>query len=424
MQLTRSPRSRPARLASLPFLLVAVALACAATRPANADDSAPATAATTTPIERRTPKDTATKRVAFEMASYGDSDHVGVVTPSVGMSVDNVIAGASLRARYLVDVVSGASVDIVSTASRRWTEIRHAGSVEGEYKPRDFGLAISGSTSNEPDYLSYTVGARMTYDLDAKNTTLLLGYAYGHDTIGRHGTPFAVFARDLSRTTYAAGVTQVIDRSTVLGLALDVIIENGDQSKPYRYIPMFAPNVASAAPLGASIDWVTAHRLPERPLEQLPLTRRRFAFTARLAHRFDGSAVRVSERIYDDTWGLVGSTSDARWIIDVGRRFAIWPHARFHLQSPVSFWQRAYVSRNAGNGGWDLPEFRTGDRELGPLWTATGGGGIKAFIGSDADPRTWAISLQGDAMYTSYQDDLYLTSRTAVLGALVLEGEL
>jgi len=406
------------QVASL-LTVVFLALATASARDASAEDAAPVT-----PVERKPPKDTSTKRASLEMASYADSDHVGVITPSIGMSIENIVAGASLRGRYLVDVVSAASVDVVSTASRRWIEVRHAGGLDAEYKPHDFGIAISGSASSEPDYLSFNVGARMTYDFDAKNTTLLLGYAYGHDTIGRHGTPFSVFARDLTRASYAGGLTQVIDRTTVLGLALDVVIENGDQSKPYRYIPMFSPSVASNAPLGASIDWVTSHRLPERPLEQLPLTRRRFAFTGRLAHRFEGSTVRVSERLYDDTWGLLASTSDVRWIFDVGRRVAFWPHARYHVQSPVSFWQRAYSSRNAGTGGWDLPEFRTGDRELGPLWTVTGGAGIKVYVGSDEEPRAWAISLQGDAMYTSYTDDLYLTSRTGVLGALVLEGEL
>jgi hypothetical protein len=95
---------------------------------------------------------------------------------------------------------------------------------------------------------------------------------------------------------------------------------------------------------------------------------------------------------------------------------------RFHLQSPVSFWQRAYVS---GPGpGWDLPEFRTGDRELGPLHTYTGGGGIKWFIGSAADPDSWSLSAQFDTMFTAFLDDLYLTSRTGIIGSLTLEGEL
>jgi hypothetical protein len=310
----------------------------------------------------------------------------------------------------------------VSTASRRWTEIRHAGGIEGEYKPRNFGVAVASSFSSEPDYLSWGGGVTITHDFDEKNLTLLLGYGYSHDTIGRSATPFADFSREVNRATFDAGATFVVDRSTLASATLDVVIENGDQSKPYRYIPMFTPSVAAEAPKGASIEWVTDHRLPERPLEQLPLSRHRFALTARLAHRFDESTLRLEERLYDDSWDLRASSTDARWIFDLGRRLVIWPHARFHIQSPVTFWQRAYVSRGAP--GWDLPEFRTGDRELGPLWTATGGGGIKWFVGSDADPRSWAIAIHGDAMYTSFLDDLYLTNRTAVLGALTLEGEL
>jgi len=87
----------------------------------------------------------------------------------------------------------------------------------------------------------------------------------------------------------------------------------------------------------------------------------------------------------------------------------------------VSFWQRAYVSGPAP--GWNLPEYRTGDRELGPLWTTEGGFGVKWYLGSDAEPEQWALQLTSDAMYTSFLDDLFLTSRTAVLGALGLEGQ-
>jgi hypothetical protein len=143
--------------------------------------------------------------------------------------------------------------------------------------------------------------------------------------------------------------------------------------------------------------------------------------TGRYAHRFDASTLRLEERIYDDSWGLLASSSDVRWIFDLGRRLAIWPHARFHAQTSVSFWQLAYVS---GSGtGWSLPEYRTGDRELGPLFTTVGGFGIKWYVGSDAQPQRWALQLTGDAMYTSFLDDLYVTSRTAFLGALGLEGE-
>jgi hypothetical protein len=368
------------------------------------------------------PQDTSTKHVALEMATYADSDNVTVFTPSVNMSIDNVTAGASVRGSYLVDVVSAASADIVSTASQRWTEARQAGTFEAEYKPRDFGILLGSAVSSEPDYFSYSLGAQMTKDFNEKNTTILGGFGFGHDTIGRAGTPFSVFSRTLVTATFHGGITQVINRSTVGSIVGDIIIENGDQSKPYRYIPMFASNVAPLVPNGASIDWVTMHRLPERPLEQLPLERQRYAITSRLAHRFDGSTLRLEERVYWDTWALVASSTDVRWIFDIGRRVSLWPHARFHAQDGVDFWQKAYVSGAAP--GWNLPEFRTGDRELGPLWTATGGGGVRFYLGKNADPRTLSISLTSDVMYTSFLDDIYLTSQTGVLGALTVEGEL
>ncbi|HEX7664218.1 MAG TPA: hypothetical protein VF407_06910, partial [Polyangiaceae bacterium] len=112
----------------------------------------------------KAPEDVTTKKIAVDVGAYTDTDSVSVLTPSIAASIDNVTTGASLRGSYLVDVVSAASVDIVSTASRRWTEARQAGSIEGEYKPHDFGISAAGSVSSEPDYFSFGAGVTMTYD--------------------------------------------------------------------------------------------------------------------------------------------------------------------------------------------------------------------------------------------------------------------
>jgi hypothetical protein len=399
--------------------------------PVAADEPAPADSSETPaekppekpakPAENKLP-DSSTKRISLETASYTDTDHITVLTPSIAASIENVTQGASMHAAYLLDVVSAASVDIVSTASKRWTEARHEGSLGVDYKPHNFGVSLGGSISSEPDYVSYGFGALVSYDFDEKNTTLTFGYGYSHDTAGRAGTPVAIFSRVLERGTFNGSLTQVVDRSTVVSFTGDVVVETGDQSKVYRYIPMFSPQEALQVPNGASIAYVNANRLPERPLEQLPLERRRFALTSRLAHRFDESTLRLEERLYADTWAAAASTTDVRWIFDFGKRMALWPHVRFHSQKAVDFWQRAYVSGPAP--GWDLPEYRTGDRELGPLWTMDGGAGVRFFLGSKAEPRAWALTLQGDLMYTSYLSDLYLTGRTAGVGSMMLETEL
>ncbi|MEO6417992.1 MAG: DUF3570 domain-containing protein [Polyangiaceae bacterium] len=361
------------------------------------------------------------KTASLETATYTDSDHVTVFTPALNLGIHDPIGGTTLGAHYLVDVVSAASVDIVSTASRRFREVRQAGGLEIGYKPHDFGIAVAASLSREPDYLAITAGGDLTYDFGEKNFSFVLGYNYGHDTIGRSDTPFSVFSRTLDKNYIQAALNIVVNRATVLGLAADVMFENGDQSKPYRYVPLFSPDASLKAIAGASVDYVNAHRLPERALEQLPLARRRFAITERLAHRFDDSTLRIEERVYQDTWVLRASTTDVRWIYDASKRFSVGPHLRYHIQSGTSFWQRAYVSSPTG---WSIPEFRTGDRELGPLWTFTGGGGAKVNLGPAATPRAFAIGLTVDGMYTSYLDDLYITSRVGVLGALTFEVEL
>src|SRR5580704_9517540 len=177
----------------LSLTLVGIALGAS---PAFADDSpAVAHASTTANASSAKLEDNSTKRATLEMASYTDTDHVTVYSPSIAASIDNVTQGMSLRASYLVDDVSAASVDIVSTASRAWHEVRNAGTLETEYKPHDFGVTIGGSVSTEPDYLSYGIGFAVTQDLDEKNTTVTAGYGYGHDIAGRSGTPFAVFSR-------------------------------------------------------------------------------------------------------------------------------------------------------------------------------------------------------------------------------------
>ena len=359
--------------------------------------------------------------VASQIAVYDDTDHVAVATPSVTGTLENPVAGWSVKGRYLVDVVSAASVDIVSTASSRWHEIRHAGSLGGQYKPGLYGAGVDASFSSEPDYLSWTVGGRGLVDLDDKNKALVFGFAHGHDIIGRTGTPFDVFSRTLDRNALDVGMTFVVDRSTLFALTGDAIYERGDSSKPYRYVPMFQPGAYQQLPAGSSIDQVNALRLPEKPLEQLPLARDRYAVTGRIAHRFDTSTLRVSERLYTDSWGLKASTTDLTWIADVTDSWSLSPHLRLHGQLPVVFWKRVYAATFDRTAQWAFPALRTGDRELGGLETLTLGMGSRWDLGSVFDVGQWALSSQVEGMFTHFDDALYITTRLAIFGAIGVE---
>jgi hypothetical protein len=353
-----------------------------------------------------------------EVAEYADTDHVFVFTPTVAGSVERPGGGWSVNGSYLVDVISAASVDIVSTASRRWTEVRQGGTLGGAYQLGALGVAANGVVSSEPDYLSLAAGLVLTYDLLDKNVTLLAAYDHGHDIAGRTGTPFSVFSHAINLDNVNAGATFVLDRATIATALVDADFVNGDTSKPYRYIPLFAPGTHVSP--GASIDTVNALRVTQRPLEQLPLTRNRYALTFRVAHRFDASTLRLEERLYDDTWALKATTTDARLLYDLSRRVELGPHLRAHAQTSVNFWELAYVLQP----GLVYPAYRTGDRELGPLVTGTGGGTLRWGVGPSRAPMQWVLGLDLSATYTRFLDDLYVTNRTSVLGGLSIEAEL
>ncbi len=360
-------------------------------------------------------------RAGIEAAGYSDSDHVAVATPTVYGRVENPVSGWSVGARYLVDIVTAASSDIVATASPRWTEVRHVVSANASYKPGDLGGDVMASASIEPDYVSITAGATGSLDLHQRNVTLLFGYAYGHDRIGRRNTPFEVFERTLGRHSINLGATFVAGRATLLTVVSDAMVERGDPSKPYRYIPMFRPGAAASIPAGASFDLVNRARLDDRPLERLPLTRDRFAVTGRLAHRFRTSTLRFEERLYLDTWGLKASTSDLQYIFEVGSRLSLWPHVRVHVQSGADFWRRAYELIPAAGGALAAPEIRAGDRELGPLRTFTGGGGADLDLSERPGARRWVLGFKLDVVVTHYLDAIYLTRRNAFFPALTLD---
>lgn len=348
-----------------------------------------------------------------EASVYTDSDNVDVVTPAISLTVESPTRGFSVGGQYIVDVVTAASADIIASASPPFREVRHAASLQGSYERGDIGGGAQASMSVEPDYLSLSAGAFGALHLNEKNYTVALGYAFGHDWGGRVGTPFNVFQRAYDRHMLNASLSSVLSPSTITTIVFDAILERGDQGKPYRYVPMFDEGMAADIPAGASVGLVSALRLHARPLEELPLSRDRFALTGRLAHRKGRGTLRAEERLYIDTWGLKASTTDLRYMLDIGRYVTAWPHARGHVQSGADFWRRAYEVSRSGDGTPKLPELRTGDRELGPLWAFTGGGGVSVKLGA-----RFKVDLQVDGIFTRYLDALYISSRQGLFTAL------
>lgn len=363
-------------------------------------------------------------KAGFALGAYSDTNHVDVVTPQLDVTVASPTGGWHAGGSVLVDVLSAASPDIVSMASPRYHETRYAGSVAGGYKPGVFGVTGNAFASSEPDYRSLGGGVAATLDLRDKTFTPRVGYGYSHDTIGRGGTPFDVFSRTLDAHELEAGATFILTPSSLLLLSATAKLERGDQSKPYRYVPMFDSQVYGPyIPAGANVALVNRVRLPVRPLEQLPTERNRYALGARFVRRMGQSAtLRLEQRLYVDTWLTKATTTDARYVLDLSRHFRVWPHARLHAQTGADFYRLAYFA-TLDQGTFVLPTYRTGDRELGPLVTVTGGGGTRILLSGPESKTLWGLNLSGDIMYSRFFESLFVRQRTAFYGSIGVDAE-
>lgn len=359
-----------------------------------------------------------TLKAGVETMFYTDSFNTTVVSPAAFLSGENPTAGWSIGASFLVDVVSAASPDIVATASRRWNETRYAGSLSGDIKIKTARVGLNGAFSIEPDYVARSVGAAFSTDLASKMVTPTFAYNFGFDILGKAKTPDEVFREDIYRHTIDAGVSFVIDASTVVvgGATAEFVL--GDTSKPYRHVPMFASATAQQVPTGATPDLIAANRLPFSPLEQLPTDRERFAIFGRASKRFEKATIRGDERLYVDSWGQMASTTDGRYYYDVNDNVRLGGHLRFNIQGPVSFWKRAYSAELLPTGVWSIPQFRTSDRELGPLLGVTAGANFRV-----AFARILSLQLQAEGLYNQYFDHIYVFNRLGLFTAATLELE-
>ena len=358
-------------------------------------------------------------RMGIEVSGYHDTQSVDVLTPAYHASIESPTGGWGVNGSILVDVVTAASADIVATASPRFREVRYVPSFGGHKKLGDVDISLGGTLSHEPDYLATSVGGGVAVDLRQKTITPALKYEFSYDVSGRRDTSFSTFSRPIMRHGITASSTFVLDKATLFAATFTAVLESGDSSKPYRYIPMFAADVASRVPAGLAIDAVNDNRLPLRVLEQLPTERQRWALAGLIAHRFSSSTLRAEERLYIDSWGLKASTTVAQYLVDVTERIRVWPQIRANIQSAVSFWRLAYVAKeDEGGPGFTYPALRTGDRELGPLLGLTFGLGGRFALGAK---KNWALGISGNVNYTRFFDHLYLIDRLAYFGATTVE---
>jgi hypothetical protein len=313
---------------------------------------------------------------------YTDNDHTTVISPVVDAQAD-VTPDTNVSAGYLVDAVSSASVDVVSQASPiTFHDTRHQVSLGMSHVFDTVTPRLGYSFSTEHDYLSHTINANISKDLDDKNTQLAVGYSLSLNRVGRaHDDNFS---RALTNHHIAASWTQTVSPKLVTQVTYELGYSDGYQASPYRFVPV-----------RQSADAMAEQMVPETD----PETRWRHALVAgaNLAVG-EASSLQGDYRVYLDTWGVTSHTIGARYFMALSKRVELRLRERFYTQTAASFYQSVYTTQM---------KYMVYDRELSPLWSETLGAKLALGLSDHVEGE-----IKLDGFYYSYSDFLPLKSRT------------
>ena len=218
----------------------------------------------------------------------------------------------SASAKYYVDSISSASIDVITSASP-YSEKRTEYSVGVDYLQDKAILSFNYTDSEENDYIAKTYSFGISQDFFGDLTTLSMGYVRGKDQVMRMTKVDGVKmldpnfgTKDIDRQNFQLGLSQILSKNAVASLNYELITDTGFLNNPYRQV-RFADGSPSE-------------------FENYPNTRSSNAFAVRLKYYLPYRAAISGEyRYFTDTWAIDASnysigythTFNDKWIVDL-----------------------------------------------------------------------------------------------------------
>jgi len=208
------------------------------------------------------------------------------------------------------------------------------------------GLNVSG----EYDYFSLGVSSTYLRDFNNRNTTLAVGLAFNNDTVSPVGgvpidlAPMVVQGYPLNRqgsddtktlTDFLIGITQVVNRSTVMQLNYTYGLTDGYLNDPYKIVSVIDP----ATQLPADTLFFDTATTGNRPYvyESRPDSRARNSLFFNTAHHLTKDVIHFSYRYYWDDWGITSNTLDLKYRYQLTGSY-LQPHVRYYAQDAADFY--------------------------------------------------------------------------------------
>ena len=261
----------------------------------------------------------------MDISTYTASAHVNA-TENIGLDYS-----------YLVDKVSGASVDVLSNASVIKDE-RKQNSINATWIHDKTTYTIGYSNSRERDYISNTPHFSLSQDMFGDLTTITLGFSRSRDGVGDNGgtanNPKVTWVGHAESREYDLGISQILTRNLIAGLTFDVITDDGYLANPYRFVRYYSNS-------GLGYD---------QGSQVYPDTRTSTAVEGRLKYYLPyRAAITGVYRYYRDTCGIIGDTVEIDYTHPVRNKWIFEGRVRYYKQSHANFYADIFPYADAQN---------------------------------------------------------------------------
>jgi hypothetical protein len=246
----------------------------------------------------------------------------------------------SVSANYYMDMVSSASIDVMTTASP-YKEERTQGSLAFDMLQGKTQYSVSYTLSDENDYTANTASFDLSQDIFGDLTTVSFGFSQGWDEVRKRGDD--AFAESVDRRNYRFGLQQILTPRLMAGLNYEVITDEGFLNNPYRSVRY--------------LDETSARGYSYQP-ELYPQTRTSNALAINTRYYLPYRAsIHGEYRYYTDTWGIDANTVSLGYTHPWGKRWIFEAGYRWYDQSAADFYSDLFPRADAQN-------FLARDKEL------------------------------------------------------------
>jgi hypothetical protein len=274
-------------------------------------------------------------------ALYHRYDGGGVTVDGPSLLVRKKFAEQySVSANYYVDMISSASIDVVTTASP-YKEQRDQASLAVDMLNGKTQYSVSVTGSDENDYTANTASFDISQDMFGDLTTLSVGFSRGWDEVRKRGDK--EFSEPVDRRSYRLGLSQIVTPKLMMGLAYETITDEGFLNNPYRSVRYLDPD----SPAGFAYQ-----------PEVYPRTRTSNAASLNASYFLPyRAALHAEYRWFTDTWGIDASTVRLGYTHPLGERWVIEGGYRWYDQSAADFYSDLFPRQ-------DFQNFLARDKEL------------------------------------------------------------